>query len=214
MKALAIGAHPDDAEIGCGATLALMKKKGHETHILVLTRGEASGDPKTRVRECKNSARILGAKLSFGKLRDTKITDGIDTIKEIERVIGLVQPDIVFTHSQKDAHQDHRNTHLASMAAARKSKSILLYESPTAFREFEPQVFYDVTATADQKFKALGGFNSQASKVYFESALHQTDNSNPKLVSSAMYGLMKYRGFQAGVPFAEAFEVGRYLIQV
>lgn len=50
MRILGVGAHPDDAELGCGATLALFKKKGHEIYILVLTKGEASGDSVARER--------------------------------------------------------------------------------------------------------------------------------------------------------------------
>lgn len=215
MRVLAIGAHPDDVEIGCGATLALLKKRRHGIYVLVLTKGEGSGDPGIREKECRESARIIGAnRLFIGKLKDTMITDGVETIKEIERVIDLVKPDLVFSHSHKDAHQDHRNTHLASLSAARKSKKILLYESPTAVREFHPEVFFDVTSTADRKLLALNKFSSQASKSYLESSLHQTNGSKIKRVSSAVYGLMRYRGFQAGVPLAEAFEVAKYLIDV
>jgi LmbE family N-acetylglucosaminyl deacetylase len=215
MRVLAVGAHPDDVEIGCGATLALLKKKRHRIHILVLTRGEASGASRIREKECAKAAQIIGAnKLFLGNLKDTEVTDGIATIREIERIIDLVQPDMIFSHSQKDAHQDHRNTHLATLSAARKSKKILLYESPTAFREFHPEVFFDVTSTADRKLSAINGFNSQASKSYLESSLHQTNGSKPRRVSSAIYGLMRYRGYQVGVPLAEAFEVARYLIDV
>lgn len=215
MRILAIGAHPDDIELGCGATLALFKRKGHEVYLLVLTKGEASGDPKVRKNECEASAQSIGAdKLFFGNLQDTKITDGIETILEIERFINQINPDVIFAHSYKDGHQDHRNVGMAALSAARNSKKVLLYESPAALREFLPQLFVDVTSTFDIKLKALEAFGSQVSKVYFRG--NNIDHKRAKfpLVSNAAEGLARYRGFQAGVSLAEAFEVGKFLLEI
>jgi len=216
MKILAVGAHPDDVELGCGATLALFRKKGHRVYILVLTRGEASGDPRARAWECKTAAQTLGAeKLYFGGLSDTKITDGIETIMSVEHVIDRVKPDIVFTHSDKDGHQDHRNAGLASLSAARNVKKVLLYESPAALREFCPQVFVDVSSTFGIKLNALKAFASQASKVYFRGNGKPGDESRKfPYVSNAVEGLARFRGFQAGVNLAEAFEVGKFLYDI
>ena len=83
MRILAIGTHPDDVELGCGRALALFKKKGRDLSVLVLTRGEASGDPVVRENECKLAASIIGVdRLYFGNIADTRITDGIETGKE------------------------------------------------------------------------------------------------------------------------------------
>jgi len=221
MRILAIGAHPDDIELGCGASLALFKKKGHEVHLLVLTKGEASGDPSAREKECLESAKILCAdKVHFGNLKDTQITDGIKTILGIERVIHKVNPEIIFAHSPKDCHQDHRNAGLASMSAARNSKKVLLYESPAAMRDFCPQLFVDVTSTFEVKLKALEAFGSQVSKIYFKGNNHPLERS-PSVglaripyVSNASEGLARFRGFQAGVELAEGFEVGKFLLEV
>ena len=134
---LAVGAHPGDMELGCGATLALFKRNGHKFFALVLTKGEASGNPTAREKECRLSAKRLGLeKLFFGGLRDTKISEGIETIMAIEKVVSLLKPDFVFSHSFKDGHQDHGNTGLASLSVARNSKKVLLYESPAARRDF------------------------------------------------------------------------------
>lgn len=215
MKVLAVGAHPDDIEIGCGGTLVLFKRKGHEVYILILTRGEASGDPTVREKECRKAASILGAdELIFGNLQDTKITDGIETIMAIENVINQIKPDIIFTHSYKDGHQDHRNTGMAALSAARNSKKVLLYESPAALREFCPQVFVDISTTFDVKLKALEMFGSQASKVYFKGSNMLDHVRNFPYVSNAVEGLARFRGFQAGVTFAEAFEVGKFLLEI
>lgn len=215
MRILAVGAHPDDIELGCGATLALFKKKGHEVYLLILTKGEASGDPSLREKECEQSATTIGAdKLFFGNLQDTKITDGVETIMEIERFINQINPDIIFAHSYKDGHQDHRNAGMASLSAARNSKKVLLYESPAALREFCPQLFVDVTSTFDIKLKALEAFGSQVSKVYFKGNNFNHEGRKVPYVSNAAEGLARFRGFQAGVQLAEAFEVGKFLFEI
>jgi LmbE family N-acetylglucosaminyl deacetylase len=225
VKILAVGAHPDDIELGCGATLALFKKKGHEVHFLVLTSGEASGNPSRREQECRQSAKAIGAdKVHFGKLPDTKITDGVETIMTIERVIQKLRPDIVFAHSPKDSHQDHRNAGLASISAARNSKKVLLYESPAALRDFVPQCYVDVTATFEIKLKALEAFGSQVSKIYFKGNNASQDHlfvrspaagvARIPYVSNAAEGLARFRGFQAGVDLAEGFEVGKFLMEI
>jgi LmbE family N-acetylglucosaminyl deacetylase len=218
MKVLAVGAHPDDVELGCGAALALLKKRGHEVFVLVLTKGEASGNPKVREKECKSSADTLGVdKLFFGGLQDTRISDGFETIMAIENVINSVKPDIVFAHSFKDGHQDHRNAGMASLSAARNSKRVFLFESPAALREFCPQVFIDVESTFDIKLKALGYFGTQASKVYFRGRSRRGVSGEDRkfpYVSNAVEGLARFRGFQAGVTLAEAFEVGKLLLEL
>jgi LmbE family N-acetylglucosaminyl deacetylase len=215
MKALAIGAHPDDVELGCGATLAMLKKKGHKVYILVLTRGEASGDPKLREKECRLSAKTIGVeKILFGDLPDTKITDGVKTVMAIENVINSLKPNIVFAHSSNDGHQDHRNAGLASLSAARFVKKVLLYESPAAFTHFHPQVFVDVSSTFDTKLEALKAFGSQVTKVYFKGNRYRGKRSKFPHISNAVEGLARFRGFQAGVPLAEAFEVGKFLLEI
>lgn len=212
---MAVGAHPDDVELGCGAALALFKKNGHEVYFLVLTKGEASGDPSRREKECKKSAETIGAdKLFFGNLRDTKISDGVETIMEIERFISQVSPDVIFGHSYKDGHQDHRNAGMATLSAARNSKKVLLYESPAALRDFCPQLFVDVSLTFDIKLKALEAFGSQVSKVYFKGNKSHGEERKFPFVSNAAEGLARFRGFQAGVELAEAFEVGKFLLEV
>jgi LmbE family N-acetylglucosaminyl deacetylase len=215
MRILAVGAHPDDIELGCGATLALFKQRGHEVYLLVLTKGEASGDPRLREKECKQSAQTIGAdKLFFGNLNDTKITDGVATIMAIERLINELKPDIIFAHSHKDGHQDHRNVGMAALSAARNSKKVLLYESPAALREFLPQLYVDVTSTFDVKLKALKAFGTQVSKVYFKGQdLNQKAHRIP-YVSNASEGLARFRGFQAGVTLAEAYEVGKFVLEI
>ncbi len=201
---LAVGAHPDDIELGCAATLALHKLKGDRVYLLVLTRGEASGCAEIRSNECRRSLEILGADgLFFGDLGDTKVDDGRATIDVIEKVVSEVKPDIVYAPTSKDTHQDHRNCGHAAMSACRRSKIILLYEGASTQRDFTPQVFVDVSRTFATKLQMTKVFGSQVNGkgVY-------------KVAMKAMEGLAKFRGYQSGVEVAEAFEVGKFIFEV
>jgi LmbE family N-acetylglucosaminyl deacetylase len=199
MKVLAVGAHPDDIELGAGGTIARHVKTGDEIHFLVLTSGEQSETKIKREREAKRSARILKVKsIRFGGIPDTKVTDGIETIMVIENVINEIHPDIVYTQCAKDRHQDHRNAALATFSAARKVAQIFSYESPDSYPNFVPQYYVQITDTISLKTLALKQYHSQQNKRFFE--------------ASAIKGLAQFRGYQIGVPYAEAFEVIRMII--
>ena len=201
VSVLAVGAHPDDIEAGCAGTLALHKSNGAKVYLLVLSRGEASGDPESKELACKKSAELLGVdEIFFGGLRDTKIHDGIETILVIEKIVDKVNPDMVYAHTFKDTHQDHRNSAYATLSAARRCKQILMYETPNTLKEFFPQVFTDIEKTFDVKKKALQLFGRESERFW--------------LAAKAIEGLAVFRGFQAGVRVAEAFEVGRFVLEV
>ena len=72
MNILAIGAHPDDIEFGCGGTLSAYSGAGHQVFLFVASRGEYGGDPEVRQKEQEESARIIGA--------DSYAPDGIDDV--------------------------------------------------------------------------------------------------------------------------------------
>ena len=203
---LAVGAHPDDIELGCAGTLALHKIRGDKVYLLVLTKGEASGDPSIREKECRETAKILGADgLYFGGLSDTNVHDGRETIDAIEHVINEVKPDIVYAPAHKDTHQDHRNTGHAALSAARRCKIVLLYEGASTQRDFCPQVFVDIKQSFELKMNATRAFGSQ---------VNSNKNGGYSLAVKAIEGLAKYRGYQAGVDVAEAFEVGKFIFEI
>jgi LmbE family N-acetylglucosaminyl deacetylase len=202
---LAIGAHPDDIELGCAGTLSLHNAKGDKVCLLILTRGEASGDPELREKECRESAKILGASDVFlGGLKDTMVQDGRETIDVIENVLRQVRPDIVYAPSCKDTHQDHRKSGYAAMSACRRVRIILLYEGASTQRDFYPQVFVDIKQSFETKLKATRVFGSQMN----------SHNGGYAKAVKAIEGLAKYRGYQAGVEVAEAFEVGKFIFEV
>jgi len=201
---LAVGAHPDDVELGCAGTLALHTLKGDKVYLLVLTKGEASGNPDLREKECRESAKILGATDVFmGGVEDTRVYDGRDTIDVIEKKVDKLRPDIVYAPSSKDTHQDHRNTGHAVLSACRRCRVILLYEGASTQRDFNPQVFVDITKTFQVKLKAISLFASQVE-----------NHGGYSRAVKAIEGLAKFRGYQAGVEVAEAFEVGKYIFEI
>jgi LmbE family N-acetylglucosaminyl deacetylase len=203
LAVVAVGAHPDDIELGCGGTLALHKMCGHKVYLLVLTSGEASGDPSIREEECRKSADILRADgLVFGGLQDTFVHDGRETINIIEDLILKTEPDVIYCPAIKDTHQDHRNAGLASLAAGRRCKRILLYEGASTQRDFCPQVFVDIDKTFEVKLKAVSSFGSQL-----------INGGSYSRATKSVEGLAKVRGFQAGLNLAEAFEVGKFMLE-
>jgi len=190
MKILAIGAHPDDVELGCFATLAKLHKEGHEIHILVCTNGESGKvDEKAisnRLEEAKASAALLDAKIYFGHLPDTKLSEGIETILVIERHVKEIKPDIMFFNYKEDIHQDHRHLANAIISATRFTpEKIYMYESPSTSRLFAPNVYFDVTDTFDTKLKAIRIHQSQGKKSY--------------MADRAIKGLAEFRAFEIGL---------------
>jgi LmbE family N-acetylglucosaminyl deacetylase len=136
-------------------------------------------------------------------LADTKVDSGRETIDAIEAIVKKVNPDIVYAPSPKDTHQDHRNAGHAALSACRRCPIILLYEGASTQKEFIPQVFVDITKTLQLKLKATRVFGSQVNDggIYAKAA-------------RATEGLARFRGFQAGVEVAEAFEVGKFIFEV
>src|SRR5262245_1652437 len=111
MRVLAIGIHPDDVEISCGGTVAVLCARGDEVVILDLTRGESStnGTPAERAREAETAARILGVGKRFNAaLPDAGLrSDDLEQRRAIVTVIRAVQPHIVLVPNPNDQHPDH-----------------------------------------------------------------------------------------------------------
>jgi LmbE family N-acetylglucosaminyl deacetylase len=197
MNILAIGAHPDDIELGCGGMLLKTVKHGHKVFMYTLTKGEACGDPEQRKIEQMESSRIIGAKASWiDNFEDTKLSPSIDLINHIEQVIKITRPDIIYTHPEGDTHHDHRAVASATFEAARFIPTILSYEMPVT-KDFKPQLYYDISDVIDEKIKLINIFTSQSEKIF--------------LKSDAIKGLSQYRALQSrigsDVIAVEAFEV-------
>ena len=166
---LAVGAHPDDVEIGVGGILAAHRDAGDTVVILTMSRGAKGGAPDDRQNESLRSAEILGARLFLEDLIDTEITNTGPTIAIIERVIKQVNPTIVYTHSIHDRHQDHRAIHEAVLVAARTVDTVACFQSPSSTVDFRPSRFVSIDGFTDKKMELLQCFQSQANiRKYLE----------------------------------------------
>ncbi len=195
MKILAIGAHPDDIEIGCAGTLIKYARKGHQVYLLVMTRGELGGDGPVRTEELRRSAEIMGATDIFHHdYPDTHLHLDKELIGRIEDVIKIVAPDFIFVHYHDDTHQDHRTLSKATISATRYIKNVLFYEVPTT-QNFAPTVFIDIEKEMDAKVDCLEAHASQVMKTNIEGL------SIVDIARSAA----NFRGIQGRVKNAEGF---------
>ena len=107
---LAIGAHPDDVELGCGGTLAKMIAEGKKVAVVDLTQGELGtrGTNITRAEEAAEARKILGFSARENlKMRDGFILNTEEFQMQIVKMIRKYQPEIVFANSIEDRHPDH-----------------------------------------------------------------------------------------------------------
>ncbi len=167
---LAIGAHPDDVEIGCGGTLARFRAEGAQVVVLTLTGGEAGGGESTRREESLHAAELLGATLHMGDLPDRAVDSGPATIGLIEKTLGLYTVTHVFTHSRHDGHQDHRNAHAASVVACRSVPNLFCYQAPSTTVEFQPNYYVEIEPFLGQKLAAIQAHASQSAQRSYLSA--------------------------------------------
>ncbi|MGV8881803.1 MAG: response regulator [Rhodoglobus sp.] len=159
---LAVGAHPDDVEIGVGGILASHRAAGDQVVILTLSRGGKGGAADDRQRESLRSAELLGARLFLEDLVDTEIANTGPTVAIIEKVVREVNPTIVYTHSSHDRHQDHRAVHEATIVATRTVDTVACFQSPSSTVDYRPTRFVSIDGFTDKKLELLGCFQSQA----------------------------------------------------
>ncbi len=205
---LAIGAHPDDIEIGCGGTIKRFALENAEIYYLIATLGEkclVEGIEEKllyqkREKESIAASTFLGVKETFFLgLPDTKITHDGTSVDAIERYVNLLKPNFIFTHTKEDYHQDHYNLALATISACRRTRiNILHYESPSTAQSFMPIVFNDISSTINEKIEVISLFTSQNEKKYLD--------------KEAIKGLAKYRGFTSGSKYAEGFEISKFYL--
>ncbi|MGZ4664384.1 MAG: PIG-L family deacetylase, partial [Frankiaceae bacterium] len=143
-RVLAIGAHPDDVELGVGGTLLAHQAAGIEIVVLTLSRGAVGGTTDQRARESQHAAEMLGARLFHLDLPDTMISAGPPTVPAIEAVVAEVRPTTVYVHSGNDQHQDHHATFRAATVACRQVPRLYCYQSPSSSLDFHPNRFVPI----------------------------------------------------------------------
>jgi LmbE family N-acetylglucosaminyl deacetylase len=199
-KVLAIGAHPDDIELGCGATLLAHTAAGDHVTMLVLTGGENGPGTANRHSEQRLAATALGASLRWGGLVDCTLTPDAATVRLVEQAISETEADLVYVHAPEDSHQDHRAAAAAALSAGRRLSRVLHYQSPSTL-VFTPTVFVDITAHLTGKLVAL---KAHASQVEL-SAMVEPD----AVIASA-----RHWGSQARIGYAEAFAPTRMVLDL
>lgn len=169
-----IGAHPDDIELGCGAFIAQISSKA-EVRCLTLSDNQKNPNLPNLVKEHQHSMSILGV--------DPKnvILDQFDTRKFqeqrqaiLERIIQFnrdFQPDIVFTHTRADLHQDHKTVTEESLRAFRGT-TVFGFDVIRSSYGFFPNFLVEVYETDIQKkLDALAAYRTYADKYYFAEPL-------------------------------------------
>ncbi|MCS7182657.1 MAG: PIG-L family deacetylase [Thermoanaerobaculum sp.] len=166
---LVLAPHPDDETIGMGATLAQAARRGVVVRLLVLTGGQAQGDPQVRQREALAAAATLGvAEVSFEPFVDRQLFRSLGPLaRALQRVLRQVIPDVVFSPHPCDLHPDHRVCARALHWALR----VLLLSAPrqlpawVGFYEVGiplwPNLLVEADAAWQAKATALACYSSQ-----------------------------------------------------
>ncbi|MFB6073968.1 MAG: PIG-L deacetylase family protein [Haloarculaceae archaeon] len=181
MTILAIVAHPDDADIFCGGTLAKHADRGDEVIVAYMTRGEYGGLEGTetevaaiREREAEAAADELGAAdVRFLDHRDSRLEYSLENRRQVVDLIRETEADRLVTHYWEDPHPDHRVTgrlvcdaeHVARLPLAESEHDPYTVENVYCFgkpsTDFEPDVFVDVSGYMDEKEAAIRAHESQ-----------------------------------------------------
>jgi LmbE family N-acetylglucosaminyl deacetylase len=190
-KVLAIGAHPDDVELGSGGFISrLIEECEAEVYVAIMTYGihhwqkGKSFQEDERAKEALSAVKILlGTKnkratqkhLHLGAFKDCELCNaGHALIAFIEDLTELIKPDIIITHAPGDLHDDHRQTHYATLSAARGFHgSILFYQTASTIpNQFAPTFFVRLSQEEfDKKMRVLEAHSSQRDKHFMSHTL-------------------------------------------
>jgi len=219
-RALAVYAHPDDADVSCGATLAAWAEQGCEVHVVVCTLGEkGSPDPAADAGELarRRRAEVAAASALLGVAevhplghRDGEIDNDLALRFELVSLIRRLRPDAlvcpdptaVFFGEHYYSHRDHRVVGFAALDAAAPAAAAPLYfpeagpphpvEVAYLSGSLEPNAYVDVSSTIRRKVEAVLRHESQL-------------EGSGRLLAEAIEERASAAGRVAGVAFAEAF---------
>jgi LmbE family N-acetylglucosaminyl deacetylase len=217
---IVISAHPDDETLGVGGTILKHVTNGDNVFWLIVTNVfEKDGFSKERVesrqKEIREVEKLFGFSKTFLLDYPTMTLSSSSLIKmvpEISSVFSDVQPEIVYCLNRSDAHSDHRVIFDAVMACTKSFrypyiKQILMYEclSETEFapvlaeKAFLPNYFVDISGFLDKKLDIMKIFESELGEHPFPRSLEN------------IKALAHLRGASAGVKYAEAFQLLKYI---
>ncbi|WP_374960310.1 bacillithiol biosynthesis deacetylase BshB1 [Gilvibacter sp.] len=227
LDILAIGAHPDDVELGCGATVAKEIAAGKKVGILDLTRGELGtrGTSEIREKEAKAAATILGVEVRENlAIPDGFFTNSKENQLKIIEVLRKYQPDIVLCNAVDDRHIDHgkgaklasdacflsglrriETTHNGQQQQAWRPKLVYHY---IQWKNLEPDFVVNVGDFIKKKEEAVFAYTSQ----FYDP---NSDDPSTPISSSNFKESISYRardlGRLIGAEYAEGFTVERYV---
>lgn len=197
-RVLFLGAHPDDIEIGCGALIHNIVNK---TEILCVTLSDNQKNPDLKkVRdEHLRSMKVLGVpeeKVLFGPFT-TRIFQNSrqDILEYFLKLRKEFKPDLIFTHSRQDVHQDH-NTMTDEALRAFRGITVLGFDVVRSSYGFFPHFLIEVTEEdVNKKIEALSQYDTYQDRYYFNAELTRS--------------IMVRHGALAERPFAEGFDILR-----
>lgn len=204
-KVLILAPHPDDAEFGLGGTINRLINMGKEIHVAVFSHCEESTPEGFEVgvieKEMYASLQFLGIKEENIHMFDFPVRKfpqfRQEILESLIRLRNTLNPELVFTPSSSDIHQDHAQIHIESIRAF-KHNNILGYEMPWNNFDFKSLIYINLSEEDIQrKIEALKIYKSQAFRPY----------SNVSFVES----LAKIRATQIREHYAESFELIRYI---
>lgn len=197
-RVLFLGAHPDDIEIGCGALIHNIVNK---TEILCVTLSDNQKNPdlKKVKNEHLNSMKVLGVpedKIVFGPFVTRVFPDARQEILEyFLKLRKEFKPDLIFTHSKQDVHQDH-NTMTDEALRAFRGITVLGFDVVRSSYGFFPHFLVEVSEEdVNKKIEALSQYETYQDRYYFNSELTRS--------------IMVRHGALAERPFAEGFDILR-----
>jgi LmbE family N-acetylglucosaminyl deacetylase len=197
-KVLFLGAHPDDIELGCGALLHRIAK---QTDVLCVTLSDNQKNPDLQnvKKEHFESMAVLGIaqqKILFGPFTTRVFHEARQEILEyFLKLRRDFQPDLIFTHSKQDVHQDH-NAMTDEALRAFRGITLLGFDVVRSSYGFFPHFLVEVTEEdVNKKIEALSCYETYRDKYYFNSELTRS--------------IMIRHGALAELPFAEGFDILR-----
>lgn len=227
LDILAFGAHPDDVELGCGATIAKEVSLGKKVGIVDLTRGELGtrGTAEIRDKEAAAAAKILGIAVRENlNFRDGFFVNDEKHQLEIIKMIRKYKPEIVLCNAIDDRHIDHgKGSTLVSdacfLSGLCRIETELDDESQGAWRpklvyhyiqwkNIEPDFVVDVTGFVDKKVEAIMAYSSQFYEANSKEPI--TPIATKNFLDSLTYRSQDL-GRLIGTDFGEGFTVERYV---
>lgn len=222
LDVLAIGSHPDDVELGCGGTLALLARQGRKVGILHLTRGERGtrGTPELRQKEAERAAEALGAaELGFLDCGDGAFRAGEAEEDALIEVLRRWRPELVLGPTPRDRHPDHQRAHELVAAAcfyaglANRGPGGPPHRPAAVFSymqhdPFDPAFIVDVSSVWDRKLESLAAYRSQ---LHQPGAEEEGEDGQPmtKVASRefrlAVEGRARHFGLMIGAEMGEPF---------